>query len=173
MLTIVRDRQYISLTLDPQVSVIHPAVQWFKELATQWDLDNADRLASTLGELLFSAVAERKPRDGSGEMHCQIERTSEGPFRITVVEEGYRFHCETVTARSAARRACQRVRIGIRRLFREVQSHTQDSRLTALVDTAGAVTTAWPSVRGRVTIFERRTRTSDGRNRQVGDGIHA
>ena len=172
MLTIVRDRHYISFTLDPDVSVIPPAVHWFRDLASQWGVDNADRRSAELGEVMLNAVALREPRDVSAEMRCRVERTSGGHFMITVEEDAHGSRCGHTAALNTPERIRQCIGTGIRRVFRDARLKARDGRMTKVVAAPGTVADAQPTARGRVTIFERSTAAVSGRNGREGDGIH-
>jgi len=102
MLTIVKDKQCISLTLDADVCVIGPAVHWFRKLARQWKIEDAERLSTALEELLLNAAAARVSEGRCDALRCRIELSGEGPFQIAMERDSGWLHGGKAAVRNAA-----------------------------------------------------------------------
>ncbi len=120
-----------------------PLVPQFGELAPEWGLDNSGRIAVVLRALLSCVISGGNQQAKSPKVHCWIERTPEGPFKITAEDEGagYFFAClDTMMSNNplAGHRGNDAI---LRRLCRNMQINAQGNRVTVLVDANGPVRT--------------------------------
>jgi hypothetical protein len=74
-------------------------------------------------------------------VHCWIERTPEGPFKITAEDEGagYFFACLDAMMSNNPRAGQHGNGAILRRLCRDMQINAQGNRVTVLVDANGRV----------------------------------
>ncbi len=136
MFTIVKDKEYIAFTLVSEPSSIYPLVRRFEELAPEWGISNSGRIALVLRELLSDAVMRGKPQDGSRRVRCWVERTSEGPFKITVENEGggLGFGFFNTSAPDALQNERGDGYALVRKVCRNLNLNARRNRVTALVD---------------------------------------
>ena len=137
MFTIVKDKEYLAFTVVSDPSNVYPLIRRFEELAPEWGIENSGRIALVLRELLSSAVMRGGPSAGSSrKVRCWVERTPEGPFKITVEdEEGWEGFGSIVSRKpDESQDVTRRSMDLIRKICRSLQFNARGSRVTALVD---------------------------------------
>ena len=138
MFTVVRDGRAVHVTLASNPSFVQPLLKRFEEIAREWGIDNAGRIVIVLRELLFNAIVHGNDNRQSLVVHCSIERTPEGPFRIVVEDEGagFDFGCLDMSFPEDPRRTSRRGYILIRKICRQIEFNAAGNRVTVLVDAA-------------------------------------
>lgn len=138
MFTIVKDTEYIAFTMVSDPSNVHLLVQRFEELAPEWGIGSSRRIALALRELLSNAILLGGRRDGSRKVRCWVERTPEGPFKITVEDEsgGGGFGLINTGLPDDSRNGHRRSHDLIRKICRNLQFNMRGNRVTVFVDAA-------------------------------------
>jgi anti-sigma regulatory factor (Ser/Thr protein kinase) len=136
MFTVIRDRDYIAFAMASDPSYVHALIRYFEELAPDWGIGDSGRMAVVLRELLSNAITHGNRQDRSRNVSCRIERTPEGPFRITVEDEGtgFDFGCVNTTMPVDPRNVRRRGYILIRSICRSLHFNRRGNRVTVLVD---------------------------------------
>ena len=137
MFTIVKDKEYLAFTVVSDPSNVYPLIRRFEELAPEWGLENSGRIALVLRELLSSAVMRGTQAAGlSRKVRCWVERTPEGPFKITVEDEdGWNGFGSVIGRKPDESQDTARLSMDlIRKICRSLQFNARGSRVTALVD---------------------------------------
>lgn len=140
MFTVVRDNKYLAFTLASDPAAVYPVIRHFEDLAPEWGIDHSERIAVVLRELLSNAVIHGNRRDPARKVRCWIERTPEGPLKITVEDEGAGFDFGRVNTTMPVdpRKIHQRGYVLIHRICRNLNINARGNRVTALVDATEA-----------------------------------
>ncbi len=88
MFTLVREEEYIAFTLVADPLNVEPLITRIHEFAPEWGFDNAAKVAVVLRSLLSCVASQGDRQARSSKVYCWIERIPEGPFQITVEDDG-------------------------------------------------------------------------------------